>query len=95
VHGLRDDIRMHFIREDDFSFMKALSGAVISRSLARALSFSCVRCCVHGNSGTEREREREREREDDDDDDDGELLRLLDMNISKLTEMEEVAECGN
>jgi hypothetical protein len=54
VHGLRDDIRMHFIREDDFSFMKALSG-----------------------------------------DDDGELLRLLDMNISKLTEMEEVAECGN
>jgi hypothetical protein len=43
---------------------------------------------------TAAERERERER-DDDDDDDGELLRLLDMHISKLTEMEEVAECGN
>ncbi len=46
-------------------------------------------------TAAQREREREREREDDDDDDDGELLRLLDMNISKLTEMEEVAECGN
>jgi hypothetical protein len=43
----------------------------------------------------EREREREKEEGDDDDDDDGELLRLLDMHISKLTEMEEVAECGN
>jgi hypothetical protein len=45
-------------------------------------------------TAAQRERERERD-DDDDDDDDGELLRLLDMNISKLTEMEEVAECGN
>jgi hypothetical protein len=44
----------------------------------------------------QRHRKRDRDREgDDDDDDDGELLRLLDMHISKLTEMEEVAECGN
>jgi hypothetical protein len=42
-----------------------------------------------------RERERERERERREDYDGGELLRLLDMHISKLTEMEEVAECGN
>ncbi len=46
-------------------------------------------------TAAEREREREKEEGDDDDDDDGELLRLLDMHISKLTEMEEVAECGN
>ncbi len=46
-------------------------------------------------TAAEREREREKEEGDDDDDDDDELLRLLDMHISKLTEMEEVAECGN
>jgi hypothetical protein len=46
-------------------------------------------------TAAETETETEREKEEGDDDDDGELLRLLDMHISKLTEMEEVAECGN
>jgi hypothetical protein len=49
---------------------------------------------VCGVACTETAAEREREKEGDDDDD-RELLRLLDMHISKLTEMEEVAECGN
>jgi len=86
---------MHLIREDS---SKALSGAVISRWLARALCFFlCAVLRARKQRQREREREREREKEegDDDDDDDGELLRLLDMHISKLTEMEEVAECGN
>ncbi len=56
----------------------------------------CGVACTETAAETETEREREKEEgDDDDDDDDGELLRLLDMHISKLTEMEEVAECGN
>ncbi len=55
----------------------------------------CGVACTETAAEREREREREKEEGDDDDDDDGELLRLLDMHISKLTEMEEVAECGN
>ncbi len=79
-----------------FRSSKALSGAVISRWLARALCFFlCAVLRARKQRQREREREREKEEGDDDDDDDGELLRLLDMHISKLTEMEEVAECGN